>query len=339
MISALSLPQRGRGKPSPEAETEFQEKVIEFCGAVKELKASLDFEVSARGWCYILEEHGLSKGDFDKAQRLILTCRKNGNLPLDIVADDGSRSFDNLEDLDEDDDEGEAEAIVDRALRGHKFYNPISLWDNQPVFVQMLVEKIDLKSLFSPVCGEYHVPIANARGWSDLNSRAAMMRLFRGHEDEGRQCVLLYCGDHDPSGLSISEFLRSNMEEIADAEGVEWHPDELIIDRFGLNTDFIEANNLTWIDGLQTGSGMDLADEAHAHANRAYVKGYIERFGARKVEANALVVRPGAGRRLCREAILQYVDESLIEAYRAELQARQELVRLAVLERLAQRGH
>src|SRR5262245_41239720 len=72
----------------------------------------LDFEVSSRGWCYILEEHGLSKGDFDDAQELIAECRRQRLLPMDIVAEDGARAFDNLEDLDADDPEDRARSIV-----------------------------------------------------------------------------------------------------------------------------------------------------------------------------------------------------------------------------------
>jgi hypothetical protein len=45
------------------------------------------------------------------------------------------------------------------------------------------------------------VPLTNFKGWSDLNSRAAMMQRFAEHERQGRRCVALPCGDHDPGGL------------------------------------------------------------------------------------------------------------------------------------------
>ena len=87
------------------------------------------------------------------------------------------------------------------------------------------------------------------------------MHRFEEMEDAGKQCVLLYCGDHDPGGLAISDFLQSNFEDLSDAVG--WFPDNLIIDRFGLNYDFIEENNLTWIDNLETSSGGRLDDPRH----------------------------------------------------------------------------
>ncbi len=131
----------------------------------------------------------------------------------------------------------------------------------------MLVEKIDLKSLFAPVVEEFRIPIANSGGWSDLHVRAKMMRRFAHWEARGKQCVLLYCGDFDPGGLQISGFLRKNFADLADAVG--WHPDNLIIDRFGLNYDFIQEHNLTWIDNLETGSGQRLDDQNHPDHDKA----------------------------------------------------------------------
>ena len=161
------------------------------------------------------------------------------------------------------------------------------------MYLQALVEKIDLKNLFAPIFKEFYIPFANARGWSDLNSRAALMRRFMKAEEHDKQCVLLYCGDHDPGGLAISDFLKPNFCELKNAVG--WLPVDLEIDRFGLNYDFIRAHNLTWIDNLETSSGRRLDDPRHPDHRKPYVRRYLSEFGARKVEANALVVRSEAG--------------------------------------------
>jgi hypothetical protein len=161
-----------------------------------------------------------------------------------------------------------------------------------------------------------------------------MMRRFAEHEEAGRTCVLLYCGDHDPAGLSISDSLRANFEDLSGAVG--WSPRDLHIQRFGLNAEFIRENNLTWIDNLETGSGRDLGDPRHADHHNDYVQNYIRKFGARKVEANSLVVRPRAGRALCRAAIEQHIDLDLISEYRAQLQSAQAEVASEVRRLLAE---
>jgi hypothetical protein len=336
MSADLALPRRPNGRPTAETQRRYAAEVDAFCAAVLELRSRLDFAVSSRGWCYILEEHGLAKGDFDSAERLIVACRKSGALPLDICAEDGAREFDNLDRwIDAHRPRVEARQIVDSIKSRHRYYTPFSFWEHQDCYVQMLVEKVDLKSLFGRICARFHIPIANARGWSDLNSRAAMMRRFANWQANGKTCILLYCGDHDPVGLKISESLRSNMVELSAAVG--WSPDELTIDRFGLNADFIKAQGLTWIDGLETGSGKDLADPRHPDHFKPYVQDYLRQFGARKVEANALVVRPEAGRELCRQAILRYLPEDAPERYGKALERPREAVRRMVIRLLNRR--
>jgi hypothetical protein len=288
---ALALPHRGRGRLSEAEQRRYDDQLRQWCEAITEINSTLDFKVSSRGWCYLLEEHGLGKGDFDKAERLINTCRKNGLLPLDICCEDDGRQADHLESVDDDTPAEFAQSWIDYLLSHiHQTYCPISFWDRLDVYLQMTVEKIDLKSLFRSECKPFCIPLINISGWNDINSRVAIMRRFAYWEQRGKRCVLLHCGDHDPGGLHISEFLRSNMADLANAVG--WSPDKLIIDRFGLNYDFIQRHRLTWIDNLITGSGDDLADRRHPDHFKSYVQNYLREFAARKVEANALVVRP-----------------------------------------------
>jgi hypothetical protein len=329
----IVFPRRGRGRPSAEAEAEYRETLTIFCAALLKINLGLDFRVSSRGWCYILEVHGLNKGEFDAAQRLINDCRKSGDLPLDICSEDDGRTAEHLETIDRETPEKFAQGWIDYVRTdAHKGYLPISFWDDLDIYVQMTVEKVDLKSLFSPVCAEFHVPLTNISGWNDINSRAAIMRRFAYWEARGKQCALLHCGDHDCGGLNISNFLRSNFADLSRAVG--WAPDNLIIDRFGLNATFIRKHRLTWIDNLETSSGQRLDDPRHPDHFKPYVQNYLRQFGARKVEANALVVRPEAGRKLCRDAILQYVPADAVARYQRKLAAARAQARDAIAQLL-----
>ncbi|MGB8632623.1 MAG: hypothetical protein WCD69_25155 [Xanthobacteraceae bacterium] len=331
-MSTLALPSRGRGRLSETRQRRYDDDLRQWCESIKEIDSTLDFKVSARGWCYILEQHqAIDKGDFDKGERIINACRKSGLLPLDICCEDDGRQAEHLETLDQDTPTEFAQGWIDYLDHAHQQYCPFSFWDGLDTYVQMTVEKVDLKSLFSSVCRSFHLPLQNISGWNDINSRAAIMRRFAEWEQRGKRIVLLHCGDHDPGGLHISEFLRSNMDDLAAAVG--WSPDNLIIERFGLNADFIREQNLTWIDNLITGSGGDLTDPRHPDHFKPYVQSYLSEFGGRKVEANALVVSPDAGRKLCRDAILKYVPETAINKFERQLrreqeQARRELMRL-----------
>ena len=206
------LPKRRRGRQSAASATAYDAQVAEFCGALLEIDSTLDFKVASRGWCYILEEKiGLMKGDFDAGQRLINDLRKDGRLPLDICAEDQARCADHLEAIDRCGPAAEAQAIFRGIEDAHRYYTPFSFWSDLDVYIEMAVEKVDLKSLFSSTCRTYHVPLTNMRGWNGISSRAAMIERFAKWEQAGKRPILLYCGDFDPGGLNISGFLRSNL--------------------------------------------------------------------------------------------------------------------------------
>ena len=343
MIKSI-IPKRSRGRQSGSAQAKYGLELERFRKTILEINSRLDFRVSSRGWCYLLEEHGLGKGDFDYAQNLINRCRKDGDLPLDICADDTSRTAINLEIADANVDDDPIDEVVEWEIQQIEearddaieavasSYTPCGFWHLQDCYIEMLVEKIDLKELFKGTCRRFHIPLANSRGWPDINSRADAMRRFRKMEQMGKQCVLLYCGDHDPAGLNISEYLRSMYYDLAKAVG--WSPENLHIDRFGLNADFINDTGLTWIDGLETGSGRNLEDPRHKDHKKPYVQSYLKEYGAHKVEANALVTRPEAGRKLCLDSICKYLDADAPEKYAHAVDQAREHIRELVAETL-----
>lgn len=203
-------------------------------------------------------------------------------------------------------------------------YYDLDWWDGEEYYIQMVVEKVDLVTLFSPICREYHIPIANAKGWSSILQRAQYARRFYEAEQMGLKCILLYCGDHDPDGLRISDFIRKNLVDI---QYVRWSdgtpgysPFKLVIERFGLNYDFIEQNQLTWIDNLITGSGLNLASPSHRNYNMDYVQQYLRDIGERKCEANAVVTMPNAARDLVRGVIEGYLGENSLDRFEAKRQ-------------------
>jgi hypothetical protein len=142
--------------------------------------------------------------------------------------------------------------------------------------------------------------------------------------------------------VNISNWLHDNLRALAgaaartlrvDVEEVEAMIEELEIDRFGLNYDFIEAQGLTWIDNLETGSGGDLASPRHPDHFKPYVQDYLRRYGSRKCEANALVVRPEAGRKLCADWINRYVTAEDVAAFEESLKEERQEFADALAER------
>ena len=294
-------------------------RLIKFANAIINIQNKIGFKMSVRGWCYQLEGFGLLiKSDFDKVQSILNECRKRGFLPVDMVAEDASRAFRGVEVPDDESPKDFIEKYLEATLNAENYYTPKWWWEEE-YYIQMLVEKVDLKTLFAPVCARYHIPIATSKGWSSITQRATYARRFKEAEEMGLKSVLLYCGDHDPDGLRISEFLRKNLSDISNIHWIDkklgYDPAKLIIDRFGLNFSFIEEHNLSWINNLITGSKRNLASPNHRNYYNKYVQDYLSTIGERKCEANAIVVKPEAAEKLCIDSIERYLGKDARERF------------------------
>lgn len=294
-------------------------------------------KTSTRGWCYILENFGtINKDEFDTAEAMINYCRKAGYLPIDFVAIDKNREWYNVEPLKKDYKEPK-EWIIDYlkdAKELYKFKMDINFWEGQKYYIQMRTEKIDTRNLFYDICRMYHIPLSNAKGWSDINSWNLMIQRYKQAEELDLIPVLLYHGDHDPMGIKIAESIKNNLKELENATG--WNPDNLIVDVFGLSFEFIEDNSLLWIDNLITGSGRDVGEIYKRYKAGIMTKkdrifqyeiDYIEKYGARKCEANAVMTVRREAQIDCYKAISKYLEEDgrdPFEAYNKKLKEDQE---------------
>ncbi len=293
-------------------------EVKAFGKNIEEICSDVGFKFSARGWGYYLEGLRLiNKENINQVENLVNRCRKLGFLPVDFVAEEEGRQFGGIEKPQEESPEEDLKEWLITTLNTGEIYTP-DWWEGEEYYLQMVVEKIDLKTLFTPIVKNYKIPIASSKGWASITMRASYARRFKEAEAKGLKCVLLYCGDLDPDGLRISEHIRKNLKDLQNIfweDGEEgYSPDDLIIDRFGLNYDFVIENNLTWIDNLTTGSGLDLSTPNHKNHYMKYVQNYLKEIGVRKCEANA-ITRPsvlGAAQTLCTEAIEKYIPHSLI---------------------------
>ncbi len=287
-----------------------------FVNGIRALNERIDIEggISTRGWCYILEGlNVIDKTQFRKVVELINDLRKQNYLPMNICTEDENRSFDHVEEL-----SGEkqpAKEYLRRMLTRMKsietLKNDAYFWKHQAVYVQMMVEKIDVFNLFNPICKKYHIPLANAKGWSDLNSRYNLALRFKEAEENGKVPVLLYYGDFDPAGLLIANKIQDNIASIKEA--TDWEPKNLIVDRFGLDYSFIEENHLVWIDNLKTGGNKD------ANENLDYVRDYVRLYGRRKCEANAILRIKDVALRHCEKTIKKYLGNDPFKKYNEEI--------------------
>lgn len=287
-----------------------EKQLIDFGKAIETYTKAMEMKAEPRGWGYILEnKHQITKDEIDKVEKKIGECLKRGYISIDLIAHDESRVALGVEIP----ENCSAKEFLIRWLswvqRCERVYVP-DWFAGMDYYVQMLVEKFDLVTLFRPICQAYHIPIATAKGWSGTIQRAEFGQRFKEAEERGLQCVQLYGGDFDTPGIHIFNNLRKNF---ADVKHVLWSdgttgydPKNLIIKRFTLTETQIKDLKLPWINNLRTGSkkGLDLADSSHKNYNEPWVQDWLRKIGPRKVEANALMTHPVEARKICEDAIV-----------------------------------
>lgn len=346
----VRLPDKPRGRPG---ETYYRQ-VESFANSLREFDEAVDQKVSARGYAYLLENENLiTKSEIDYAEGMINKIRKNdfsdsapwehALLPTDFTAkDDARRWYAGDDGSDYDDVDDYVRRKIKALLHGWGFDR--SFWEYQDHFIQVVVEKIDLVHLFRPICDRYNIPITTGKGWSTINQRAEIASRFKYWLDKDKTPVLLYCGDFDPPGRRISDHFKKNLNDLSDAliptqDGDEYfyggrYGDAITVDRFGLNHDFVEEHDLTWVENLETGSGRDLCSPSHPEHDKDYVQDWLRTYGCRKVEANALVAHPEAGRELFEDTVKGYLGDDPLSEYEDDL----EDDRRAISERLDELG-
>ncbi len=85
------------------------------------------------------------------------------------------------------------------------------VWDGQPQYVELWVEKDALATLFSTVANGYRVITYPSRGYSSFTKvYEAINERFSKYHD--RPITILHFADHDPSGINMTQDIQSRLE-------------------------------------------------------------------------------------------------------------------------------
>jgi len=320
----------GRGGQSKERKKLYLDSLRAMADNMIEIQSKLDFHMGARDWCYAMEPYGLNKGNFDWAETQIKKARLKGFLLPGFILEEAGHEVAIHSDNDWTAEEWEGSEYQDYQDAEETYktcsesFSSVSFWEDQDYYIQVLVEKAGLKSMLQKVCDKYHINIANQKGFGSMEQKATMSMKFKEMEREGKVPVLFAFGDFDPAGLVISLVTKKNFIDYSLFTG--WNPKNLIVERIGLNYNFIQENNLSWVDGLETGSGRDMANPKHPSYKTYKVEEYIKKYGARKCESNAVVIVPELGRKLLIDAIHKYIGADCYQKFGEKiLDRRQEI--------------
>ncbi len=111
-------------------------------------------------------------------------------------------------------------------------YFQASYWANQPVYVEVWVEKDALATLFTEASKDWKVNVFPSRGYSSLTK--IMEALGRFPDDKPTR--ILHFTDHDPSGLNMAKDLQERLES--------YGATDFMVDRRALTIDQVREFDL-----------------------------------------------------------------------------------------------
>ncbi len=99
------------------------------------------------------------------------------------------------------------QALVESALYSFR----LPRWEGQSAYAELWVEKDALAGVLEPLAREAHVTLMVNRGYSSASAMYESAQRFGRWAGEGRDLVLFYLGDFDPSGEDMVRDVRDRL--------------------------------------------------------------------------------------------------------------------------------
>ena len=181
----------------------------------------------------------------------------------------------------------------------------IDLWQDQAHRVEVWIEKDALVGVIERTCQHWDCAYMSCRGYTSLSEMHKAATRISEANKQGYDYVILYAGDHDPSGSDMSRDIQDRLNGFgADFE----------FERIALNMEQVEIHQLP----------PNRVKESDSRSQE-----YSRRFGAGCWELDALP--PSELNRIIESAIFDYVDDySAFQERREEIETtKQQLALIA----------
>jgi len=84
-------------------------------------------------------------------------------------------------------------------------------WENQPVYLEVFIEKKALQGVFESPCNKWDVALNPCKGYPSLTFLNTIRQRYRNAIDAGKEPTILYFGDYDCSGEDIPRSIQENL--------------------------------------------------------------------------------------------------------------------------------
>lgn len=161
------------------------------------------YRMTLRQLYYQLVARGIIPNEqrlYDKLSRVLTDARMAGLVDWDFIEDRiRTPKFPN--------EFSDVHSLVQTAISVYRRPR----WADQPFYVEVWVEKDALSGVLLPLTDEYHVRLLVNRGYSSATAMFDAAERFKRAACLGKRCILIYLGDHDPSGEDMVRDIRDRL--------------------------------------------------------------------------------------------------------------------------------
>lgn len=90
--------------------------------------------------------------------------------------------------------------------------------EGQDTYLEVWVEKDALSGVLRRITDRYHVRLLVNRGYGSVTAMHDAYERISRQIDMGKDCKILYLGDHDPSGIDMIRDIRERISEMLEAK-------------------------------------------------------------------------------------------------------------------------
>ena len=196
------------------------------------------------------------------------------------------------------------ENFLTRQVRNYYAEN---LWADQDTYCEVWVEKDALLGVIERPALEWRVPYFACRGYASSSELYTAGKRLARYKALGKRVVIFHLGDHDPSGLNMTDVNRDSLRQFGRTHGID-------VQRLALNMDQVEEYspppNFAKERDSRFAGYQEMMDEA-GHED--------QRDDSWELDA----LDPSVLDKLIRDAIEGVVDAELFEAAREREQENQ----------------
>jgi len=221
---------------------------------------------------------------YGKIGTLVSNARLAGLIDWDMIKDRGREVVQH----------NHFDSVADRLRFDSRVFR-LDLWENQPKAIEVMVEKQALEGVLIPVCKKLDIAFTANKGYSSSSAMyEAAQRVRQRWDDRQQKTIVLYLGDHDPSGIDMTRDVLERLTVFARDD-----EDDFIVDvkRLALNIDQVRR----WQPPPNPAKETD-----------ARFAAYAAQFGNECWELDAL--EPALLSELVEHAVLDERDEALYKA-------------------------